>query len=296
MRSKWNDADAADALRQWGPRFGEVLALRVYSSRLLGREPSLVLHGGGNTSAKGIAREISGAEASVLWVKGSGWDLAAIEPEGFPACRMDPLLACLSLERLTDEDMVKALRSQMLDPTSPAPSVEALLHAFLPGRVVDHTHADAVLAVVDQPDGAARAREVWGTEVLLVPYVMPGFLLARRVAELGGRVQGKSVMILEQHGIFTWGESARESYDRMIDAVTRAEEYIERQKRPSTPLAEQRPAMPVVSGDSAAAAWNRIGSRPSCAAPRSLGRGPLRPRLAMSRRPGARGRADTQAG
>src|SRR5215471_10911929 len=220
MRSRWNDADASEAVRLWGPRFGEDLALRVYTSRLLGREPSLVLHGGGNTSAKGRAHEISGATTDVIWVKGSGWDLASIEPEGFPACRMEPLLACLALEKLSDEDMVKALKSQMLDPTSPAPSVEALLHAFLPGKVVDHTHADAVLAVVDQPDGAARAREVWGEDVLLVPYVMPGFLLARRVAELGDKVRGKSVMILEQHGIFTWGDSARESYERMIAAVT----------------------------------------------------------------------------
>jgi rhamnose utilization protein RhaD (predicted bifunctional aldolase and dehydrogenase)/NAD(P)-dependent dehydrogenase (short-subunit alcohol dehydrogenase family) len=251
MLSKWNDTEAAEALRKWGPRWGEVLALRVYSSRLLGREPSLVLHGGGNTSAKGTAREISGAETPVLWVKGSGWDLAAIEPEGFPACRMDPLLACLALEKLTDEDMVKALRSQMLDPTSPAPSVEALLHAFLPGRVVDHTHADAVLAVVDQPDGAARAREVWGADVLLVPYVMPGFLLARRVAELGDRVQGKTVMILEQHGIFTWGKDARESYDRMIDAVTRAEEYIAGRKVRSVPPGTKTDtAMPVVASGS----------------------------------------------
>src|SRR5262249_26043494 len=151
---------------------------------------------------------------------GSGWDLAAIEPEGFPACRMGPLLDCLALERLSDEDMVKALKSQMLDPTSPAPSVEALLHAFLPGKVVDHTHADAVLSVVDQSDSPARAREVWGDDVLFVPYVMPGFLLARRVAELGDRVRGKSTMILERHGIFTWGETARESYERMIGAVT----------------------------------------------------------------------------
>ncbi len=239
MRSRWNDGEAEGAVSRWGKRWGEDLALRVYTSRLLGHEPALVLHGGGNTSAKGRAREISGAEAEVLWVKGSGWDLATIEPEGFPACRMAPLLACLALERLTDEDMVKALKSQMLDPTSPAPSVEALLHAFLPGRFVDHTHADAVLAVIDQPDGAARAAEVWGNEVLLVPYVMPGFLLARRVAELGERVRGKAVMILEQHGIFTWGDSARESYDRMIDAVTRAEEYIERKKaRSSRPTAD----------------------------------------------------------
>jgi rhamnose utilization protein RhaD (predicted bifunctional aldolase and dehydrogenase)/NAD(P)-dependent dehydrogenase (short-subunit alcohol dehydrogenase family) len=249
MRSKWNDADAADALRQWGPRWGEDLALRVYSSRLLGREPSLVLHGGGNTSAKGTAREITGLDASVIWVKGSGWDLAAIEPEGFPACRMEPLLACLALERLSDEDMVKALRSQMLDPTSPSPSVEALLHAFLPGRVVDHTHADAVLAVVDQPDGADRAREVWGSEVLLVPYVMPGFLLARRVAELADRVRGRAVMVLEQHGIFTWGDSARESYDRMIDAVTRAEEYIARKSARSSFVPGKDPTISVVSSE-----------------------------------------------
>ncbi|HEX4337019.1 MAG TPA: bifunctional aldolase/short-chain dehydrogenase [Polyangiaceae bacterium] len=263
MRSRWSDAEASEAVQRWAPRWGEDLALRVYTSRLLGREPSLVLHGGGNTSAKGKAREISGAETNVVWVKGSGWDLASIEPEGFPACRMEPLLACLALERLSDEDMVKALKSQMLDPTSPAPSVEALLHAFLPGRVVDHTHADAVLAVIDQPDGAERAREVWGNEVLLVPYVMPGFLLARRVAELGDRVRGKSVMVLEQHGIFTWGDSAKESYDRMLDAVTRAEDYVEAQRtrssRPTTSVvieaggeggrrAAQRRLSPLVRG------------------------------------------------
>ena len=263
MRSQWNDADAAQAVRRWGGAHGEDLALRVYTSRLLGSEPSLVLHGGGNTSAKGKAREISGAPANVLWVKGSGWDLATIEPAGFPACRIEPLLACLALEKLTDEDMVKALKSQMLDPTSPAPSVEALLHAFSPGRVVDHTHADAVLAVIDQPDGADRAKEVWGADVLLVPYVMPGFLLARRVAELGDRVHGKSVMILERHGIFTWGDSARESYERMIDAVTAAEKYIERERarpsqRPTNATAvhagadarhvAQRRLMPIVRG------------------------------------------------
>src|SRR5947207_9274762 len=112
MRSQWIDADAAEAVRRWAPRWGEELALRVYTSRLLGREPALVLHGGGNTSAKGRGREITGSEVSVLWVKGSGWDLAAIEPEGFSACRMGPLLECLALERLSDEDMVKALKSQ----------------------------------------------------------------------------------------------------------------------------------------------------------------------------------------
>src|SRR5262249_4930888 len=104
MRSQWIEADAEEGVQRWAPRWGEELALRVYTSRLLGREASLVLHGGGNTSAKGVAREITGAEVSVLWVKGSGWDLAAIEPEGFPACRMRPLLDCLAPDRLADQD------------------------------------------------------------------------------------------------------------------------------------------------------------------------------------------------
>ena len=125
MRSRFTDADAAEAVVRWGPRFGEDLALRVYTSRLLGQEPSLVLHGGGNTSVKSAAREITGEETSVLYVKGSGWDLATIEPEGFPACRIQALLRCLGLESMSDDDMVRALRSQMLDPGSPTPSVEA---------------------------------------------------------------------------------------------------------------------------------------------------------------------------
>src|ERR1041385_6619048 len=187
MRSRFSDADANLAVERWEPHFGRDLAERVYTSRLLGQEPSLVLHGGGNTSVKSTAREITGEEVRVLYVKGSGWDLATIEPRGFPACRIQPLLRCLGLESMTDEDMVRALRSQMLDPSSPTPSVEALLHAYLPGRFVDHTHANAVLTVVDQPDGASRAHDVYGDGLVLLPYVMPGFVLARRVAELGDR-------------------------------------------------------------------------------------------------------------
>lgn len=228
MRSRFSKEDSRAAVAKWGTVHGEALALRVYTSRLLGAEPSLVLHGGGNTSVKAVAREIAGATTDVVFVKGSGWDLATIEPAGFPACRLAPLLECLKLPELSDEDMVRALRSQMLDPSSPTPSVEALLHAFLPGRVVDHTHANAVLAVVDQPDGPDRARDIWGDDVLIVPYVMPGFALARKVAELGERVRGRRIMVLDKHGIFTWGDSAEESYTTMIDAVTRAEDYVAR--------------------------------------------------------------------
>ncbi|HEX4474453.1 MAG TPA: bifunctional aldolase/short-chain dehydrogenase [Polyangiaceae bacterium] len=228
MRSRFSKEDSRAAVAKWGAVHGEALAHRVYTSRLLGAEPSLVLHGGGNTSVKAVAREIAGATTDVVFVKGSGWDLATIEPAGFPACRLAPLLECLKLPELSDEDMVRALRSQMLDPSSPTPSVEALLHAFLPGRVVDHTHANAVLTVVDQPDGPDRAREIWGDDVLIVPYVMPGFALARKVAELGERVRGRRIMVLDKHGIFTWGDSAEESYTTMLDAVTRAEDYVAR--------------------------------------------------------------------
>jgi len=202
------------------------LALRVYTSRLLGQEPALVLHGGGNTSVKTRAREYSGAEVDCLCVKGSGWDLGAIEPAGFPICRLAPLLDLCRLESLSDEDMVKALKSQMLDPQSPTPSVEALLHAYLPAKFVDHTHADAVLALVDQPNAEAEVRRVWGEGALYVPYIMPGFVLLKRMTALLGERLPAGPIVLEKHGIFTWGETAQESYQRMIDAVTLAERSL----------------------------------------------------------------------
>ncbi|MEB2311343.1 MAG: bifunctional aldolase/short-chain dehydrogenase [Sorangiineae bacterium] len=228
MRSLYDADEAARFLSRYRADFGEELALRVYTSRLLGREPALVLHGGGNTSVKSEARELTGESVSVLFVKGSGWDLSDIEPRGFPACRLEPLRRVAALPALTDEDMMQALRGQMLDPASPTPSVEALLHALLPARFVDHTHADAVLAVVDQPDGEARARDVWGDSLTFVPYVMPGFALAQRVAALVPRLADAPTLILDKHGIFTFGETARESYERMLEAVSAAERAIAR--------------------------------------------------------------------
>jgi len=221
----YSDTDAATMLAQWSPRWGEDLTLRVYTSRLLGSDPSLVLHGGGNTSVKTVARDATGDEVDVLYVKGSGSDLSAIGPEGFPACRLGPLLRYCRLPGMTDEEMVAALRSQMLDPGSPTPSVEALLHAFLPGTFVDHTHADAVLTVQDQPNARELAEEIWGPAFLFIPYVMPGFVLARRVVDLASSLEGVHGLILEQHGIFTWGGTARESYERMIAGVTAAEQW-----------------------------------------------------------------------
>lgn len=229
MESRYDPGEARRYLDTYGAAHGEDLALRVYTSRLLGADPSLVLHGGGNTSVKTRARDLFGDEVGVIRVKGSGWDLASIEPGGFPACHLAPLRRAAALDRLTDEEMVALLRSQMLDPSGPTPSVEALLHACLPARFVDHTHADAVLALVDQPDSEERVRVAYGEAALFVPYVMPGFALARRVVELlraRGEGAPPSLMILDKHGIFTWGETAEESYARMIEAVSVAERQL----------------------------------------------------------------------
>jgi rhamnose utilization protein RhaD (predicted bifunctional aldolase and dehydrogenase)/NAD(P)-dependent dehydrogenase (short-subunit alcohol dehydrogenase family) len=225
MRSRYSAAEAA-SYRQQFAHAGPDLADRVYTSRLLGSDPALVLHGGGNTSVKSRVADHDGLPTDVLMVKGSGWDLGNIAPGGFAQCRLEPLRAYCQLPRMSDEQMVSALRSQMLNPEGPNPSVEALLHAHLPGKFVDHTHADAVLTVVDQPDGMERAREVWGESLLFLPYVAPGFLLARRIAELGVTPASPPVIVLGKHGIFTWGETAEESYERMIAAVDRAERYV----------------------------------------------------------------------
>lgn len=268
MQSRYSEAEAEQYVDRYSralppdcmsPNAQRDLALRVYTSRLLGQEPALVLHGGGNTSVKTRAREYSGAEVDCLCVKGSGWDLGAIEPVGFPICRLAPLLDLCRLESLSDDDMVKALKSQMLDPTSPTPSVEALLHAYLPAKFVDHTHADAVLALVDQPNAEAEVRRVWGDGALFVPYIMPGFVLLKRMTSLLGERLPAGPIVLEKHGIFSWGDTAEESYERMIDAVTLAERSLAergaplgRAVSPAEPSAErqrgQRFLAPIVRG------------------------------------------------
>lgn len=230
MQSRYTESEAAKFVEKYAPVHGQDLALRVYTSRLLGQDPTLVLHGGGNTSVKSVAAELTGERVEVLYVKGSGWDLERIEPAGFPACRLEALRRQCRLPELSDQDMVKGLRSQMLDPQSPTPSVEALLHAFLPHKFVDHTHANAVLTLVDQPNGAELAREAWGNGLLFVPYVMPGFVLAQRIVELEAELAKCELMVLDKHGIFTWGGTARESYERMIAAVDRAEQLIAKRR------------------------------------------------------------------
>jgi rhamnose utilization protein RhaD (predicted bifunctional aldolase and dehydrogenase)/NAD(P)-dependent dehydrogenase (short-subunit alcohol dehydrogenase family) len=232
MRSAWSDADARAAVAHFTARdplrCNEDLALRVYSSRLLGREASLVLHGGGNTSVKTVLPDDLGEPTSVACIKGSGWDLANIEPAGLPAVRLGPLQALRRLASLSDEAMVAALRARLLDPSAPNPSVEALLHAFLPHKFIDHSHADAVLAIVDQAQARELCRDVFGDDYAVVRYVMPGFALALRAAEAHEAAPRCHGLLLLGHGLFSFGADARESYERHIHAVTRAEAWVGR--------------------------------------------------------------------
>ena len=234
MNSLWSDSNAEAMIEAYAAEgTGRDLALRVYTSRLLGGDTRLVLHGGGNTSVKTTMTDVVGDVVDVLCIKGSGWDLGNIEPQGLPAVRLEPLQRLLGLDALTDEDMVNVQRANLLDSTAPNPSVETLLHAFLPHKFVDHTHADAVLAISDQPDGEAICEYVFGGRVALVPYIMPGFALARRCAELFTANEGVEGLILLTHGIFSMGETAREAYERMIELTTLAEEHLESGRRQS---------------------------------------------------------------
>ena len=227
MKSAWvdRDADAAVARYRDVPRD---LALRVYTTRLLGAEARLVLHGGGNTSLKTRLADLNGDEVDVLCVKGSGWDMATIEPPGLPAVRLAPLKKLRARAAMSDDDFARVPRANLIDPTAPAPSVELLLHAFMPAKFIDHTHASAVLSLTDQPNGEDLCAEVFGDRLGIVPYVMPGFGLARKAADVfdaNPRVEG---LILHKHGIFTFGADAREAYERMIEMVTRAEDHVAR--------------------------------------------------------------------
>ncbi len=227
MDSLWSDSEAQAYVERFGQQgVGEDLALRVYTTRLLGGEPRLVLHGGGNTSVKTTLTDLAGDTVDTLCVKGSGWDMASIEPPGLPAVRLEPLRRLQTLDRLSDQDMVNAQRGNLLDSNSPNPSVETLLHAFLPHKFVDHTHSTAILALTDQPNGADICADVFARRAALVPYIMPGFALAKSCAEIYDQAPDVEGLILLKHGVFSFGATAREAYERMIELVTMAERHL----------------------------------------------------------------------
>jgi rhamnose utilization protein RhaD (predicted bifunctional aldolase and dehydrogenase) len=239
MKNLWDPAEAAKCKSD--------LELRVYTSRLLGRDDTLVLHGGGNTSVKVWERNVIGEEEEILYVKGSGWDLATIETRAFTPVRMAHLLKLAQLESLSDPQMVNELAAQVTRADAPAPSVETILHAVIPHKFVDHTHADAVLAITNTDEGGARAREIYGDDVIVVPYVMPGFELARVCAQ---QIQAElkpstSGMVLLKHGIFSFGATAEESYARMISLVERAEDYLKQRGAWDSPIGPMGPIRPM---------------------------------------------------
>ncbi len=220
MKNLWDDKEAQ--------KYQNDLDLRVYTSNLLGQSDELVLHGGGNTSVKSIVD----AE-EILYVKGSGWDLVSIKAEGFAPVKMATLLEMAKMKNLTDTEMVSGQKAAMIDKTAPNPSVEAILHALIPFKVVDHTHADAVVTISNSKNGKKLIDELF-PNFLIVPYVMPGFILAQKIYEMTennfdwNACEG---IILHNHGIFTFDNDAKKSYDKMIEAVSRAEAFLEEHAR-----------------------------------------------------------------
>jgi len=234
MKSRYDDAHAEAFVEQFAAVPRDV-ALRVYTSRLIGQDDTLVMHGGGNTSVKGAHRLLTGDRVEAIYVKGSGWNLDSIEPPGLPALDLAYLRKLRALATLSDEDMVNELRSHMFDAGGPTPSVETLLHAFLPHRFVDHSHSDAILALTNRPDGERLCREIFGARVAIVPYIMPGFALAKACAAAFEREPTVEGLVLVKHGFFTFAETAKESYERHVALVTLAENWLARPGRALTP-------------------------------------------------------------
>lgn len=216
MKNYWNEAEAAEITSD--------LDMRVYTSQLLGKDMNLVMHGGGNTSVKSTVDS-----EEILYVKGSGWDLETILPPGFAPVKMKALMQMAELDTMSDMDMVKQQREAMIDPDAPNPSVEAILHAVIPYKFVDHTHADALVTLTNTPDGEALVKALYGDSVVYVPYVMPGFILAKAIYEQTKDLDWSQVkgMVLMNHGLFTFSDSAKEAYDNMVELAGMAEGLLQ---------------------------------------------------------------------
>ena len=232
MKNDWSNLEAKRYIKKYKKLgYSEDVALRVYTTRLLGRNRELVLHGGGNTSVKTNIKDLDGKNYEVLCVKGSGWDMAEIEPEGLPAVKLQPLLALKNKKILSDEDMVAYQKRNLINIKSPNPSVETFLHAFLPFKFVDHTHSDAIMNITNRPEGLTLSKKIFGNKVSIVPYVMPGFGLSKKIHEVYSKNPKINCLILLNHGIFTFDDDAKKSYDLMIKYVTVAEKTIKKLKK-----------------------------------------------------------------
>jgi len=231
LKNDWSNNEAKKFVKKYKKLgFSKDVALRVYTSRLLGKNKELVLHGGGNTSVKTRIKDIDGKNYEVLCVKGSGWDMANIEPEGLPAVKLEPLLAMKKKKYLSDEDMVSFQKRNLINIKSPNPSVETFLHAFLPFKYVDHTHSDAILNLTNRPGGLNFCKKIFGNKVSIVPYLMPGFMLVKKIDDIYSKNPNINCLILMNHGIFTFNNDAKEAYSLMIKYVSQAERAIKKLK------------------------------------------------------------------
>ena len=231
MKSLWNDKTAQQYVRDYKKKkINKDLALRIYTTHLLGRNPKLVLHGGGNSSVKSVGKNLYKKDVNLIYVKGSGWDMSNLNELGMPGLELNPLLETIKLYELNDNDMVNLLRSNLINANAPNPSVETLLHASLPFKFVDHTHSNAFLRILNQPNSQAIIKKIFGNKLGIVPYIMPGFSLAKECFKVFKKDEKVEGLALINHGIFTFGNTAKQSYERMINFVSDVENYISKNK------------------------------------------------------------------
>ena len=227
FKNLWLEKDQQICVNTLGrTEFDFDLGSRIYTSRLIGSVPDLVMHGGGNTSCKTYKKNIFKKNIKVICVKGSGWDLETIEAKGLPAIKLSPLLELRKLKKLSDENMVNLQRANLLDSQSPNPSVETLLHAFLPHKFVDHTHATPFLILANLPNSKEIVKEIFGAKLAVVPYIMPGFELAKKAADIYELQTNCEGLLLLNHGHFTWGKTAEESYERVINQTNKVQKWM----------------------------------------------------------------------
>ena len=229
MKNRWQDRESSEIIATWKEQWGEDLALRTYTSRLIGAEKELVLHGGGNTSVKGSFTNALGEHVPAIFVKASGYHLATIDPEGHSGLGLHYLRGLRALSDLSDEAMVNEMLTHRFNARAATPSIETLMHAFLSPIYLDHTHADAILALTNRPEGEKAVRNALGSDVIVLEYVKPGFALAKAAVEAFEASPASKGMVLMKHGLLTWGATARESYERTIELVTRAEQFLAKQ-------------------------------------------------------------------
>ena len=231
MKSLWNDKTAQQYVRDYKKKkINKDLALRIYTTHLLGKNPKLVLHGGGNSSVKSVGKNLYKKDVNLIYVKGSGWDMSNLNELGMPGLELNPLLETIKLYELNDNDMVNLLRSNLINANAPNPSVETLLHAYLPFKFVDHTHSNAFLSILNQPNPQAIIKKIFGNKLGIVPYIMPGFSLAKECFKVFNKDEKVEGLALINHGIFTFGNTAKQSYERMINFVSDVENYISKNK------------------------------------------------------------------